>query len=175
MNTVLDIKHLTQIALCIALVSVWALPTAEAQRLGAGVHYWSTVDSLSDGFDRSGPSWFITYQNSLTPLMAYQLDVERFPSGFAGSSDAVYAPQFMLLLGHWIYAGVGIGILYADNDFANKPFYLLRAGLDIAVLPKLRLDIHANYHFSEWRGIRDAELREESDVITAGVALRFSF
>lgn len=161
-------------ALCLFL----ALPgVSEAgQRLGVGAHYWRTVDSIDDrDFDRDGVSWLVTYQNTLLPLLKYQVDLEMFPSSFAGSKKTVYAPQLLGIVGHWIYVGAGIGILYADSSFADRPFYLLRAGLDLPILPSLRLDINANYHFSEWKGISETADDIESDTITLGAALRLSF
>ena len=147
---------------------------ASAQRIGVGAHYWRTVDSLDD-FDRDGISYRLTFQNSLTPLLHYQLDLERFSRDFADLDDPLYAPQFMLLLGRWVYGGAGIGILYSDGDFGNKPFYLLRTGLDIALLPRLRLDVNANYYFSTWRGISSTVDNIDTDTITLGAAVRFAF
>lgn len=145
------------------------------QRIGAGLHYWRTVDSLGGEFDRDGVSYFLSYQTSVLPLLRLQADLQIFPSTFAGSDRTVYAPQALALVGKWIYAGVGVGILYADSSFADRPFYLLRAGLDLPILPSLRLDINANYHFSEWKGINEIASDIESDTITLGAALRLSF
>lgn len=153
-----------------------AVPAAAGQRIGAGAHYWRTVDSLdNDSFDRDGVSYLITYQGEVIPLVKYQTDLEIYRRGYAGSRYTVYAPQALAIVGGWVYGGVGIGILYADSRFANKPFYLLRAGLDLPILPRLRLDINANYHFSEWRGINRTAKDIESDTITIGGALRFAY
>lgn len=149
--------------------------SAQGQRLGLGAHYWRTVDTVPDGFDRDGLSYRLTFQNNITPLLHYQVDLERFPSGFGGIEKAVYAPQAMLLVGRWVYGGVGAGILYSDGDFADRPFYLFRAGLDLSLLPRIRLDINANYHFSEWRGLSEMGRDIDTDTVTLGAALRFVF
>lgn len=163
------------IAVALVLIgSTFLLQEASGQRIGVGAHYWRTVDTLPDEFDRDGISYRLTYQNSLTALTHYQIDLERFDRSFAGSDKPLYAPQAMLLLGRVIYGGVGIGILYSDGDFAKRPFYLLRAGLDISLLPRLRLDVNANYHFSEWRGVQDIAGDINSDTITVGAALRLA-
>ncbi len=169
-------RHSATRILLIALLCAPPVMALADQRIGAGLHYWRTVDSIDDrSFDRDGVSWLITYQNSLLPLLTYQADLEIFPSTFAGSERTVYAPQLLGIVGHWLYAGAGIGILYADNRFGDRPFYLLRAGLALPVLPRMRLDINANYHFSEWKGINRIARDIDSDVITFGAALRLAF
>ncbi len=169
-------RHTSLRLLLIALFCASPVIAEADQRIGAGVHYWRTVDSIDDrAFDRDGLSYVITYQGGLLPLLKYQTDLQIFPKTFAGSEKTVYAPQVLGIVGHWIYAGAGIGILYADGSFADRPFYLLRAGLDLPILPRLRLDINANYHFSEWKGINEIADDIESDTITFGAALRLVF
>ena len=163
------------LAIGILLVGCFVLAeSAQGQRIGVGAHYWRTVDTLPDGFDRDGLSYRLTFQNNLSPLLHYQVDIERLPSGYAGADKTVYAPQAMLLMGRWVYGGVGVGILYSDGDFADRPFYLVRAGVDISLLPRVRLDINANYHFSEWRGLSEMGRDIDTDTITIGAALRLA-
>ncbi len=164
-------KRLLLLALIVALPSI----SDAGQRIGAGIHYWRTVDSVDREFDRDGVSYLVTYQTSILPLLKLQTDLEIFPSTFAGSKNTVYAPQALGIVGGWLYAGAGIGILYADSSFADRPFYLLRVGLDLPILPSLRLDVNANYHFSEWKGINEIADDIESDTITLGAALRLAF
>ncbi len=161
----------------LAVATVLSLcSSAEAgNRLGVGAHYWRTVDSVGDDIDRDGVSWLVTYQGEVIPLLKLQVDLEIFPDNFAGAGETVYAPQALAIVGGWIYAGAGIGVMYANSEFADKPFYLLRAGLDLPILPSLRLDINANYHFSEWEGINETVDDIESDTVTLGAALRLEF
>ncbi len=81
------------------------------------------------------------------------------------------APQAYLLLGGALYGGVGAGIFYSDSDFADRPFYVLRAGLNIMPTANMTLDINANYRFTEW----DSDLMQDIDTDTAtlSAALRF--
>ena len=75
------------------------------------------------------------------------------------------------MIGGTLYAGAGIGIYYSDGNWADEPFYMLRAGLDFPILPFLYLDINANYRAGAFDELDEAE----SDAITLGVSARFSF
>jgi hypothetical protein len=161
--------------LLIVMAALLAFSSAVAQgqtRIGVGAHYWRTVDNLGDDFDRDGVSYLATVQRSLFPLLALQVDVERFPDGYAGSQDAVWGPQAFAIVGGAIYAGLGIGILYSDGDFADEPFYVARAGLDLELLPGIHFDINANYQFSEWSKINELDEEVDSDTVTLGAAIR---
>ena len=96
-----------------------------------------------------------------------------YPDGYAGSAKDVLSPQAFLLLGQGLYAGLGVGTLYADGDFSDTPFFIARAGLDIALFPALHLDINANYEFSDWDGINELDDNVDTDTVTLGAALRF--
>ncbi len=152
-------------------------PSAEARpnRLGIGANYWRAVDDLDKRFDRDGVSWLLTYQRTLSRLLALQGDVEWFQSGFAGAKHDVFAPQAFLLAGGSIYAGVGIGIYYSDGTFNDKPYYAVRAGLDMEILRTIHLDVNANYQFSEWDDINRLQDKLGSDTIFLGAAVRFEF
>jgi len=162
-------------ALLLAVVVTLPMTAFPDQRIGVGVHYWKTVDSLQEGMDEDGVSWLVTYQRSMFPLLKAQVDLEVFPSTYAGSRKTVYAPQVIAVVGGVLYAGAGIGILYTDRRFARRPFYLVRAGLDIPILPSVRLDLNANYHFSEWDGVNRMARDVSSDTVTLGAAVRWSF
>lgn len=145
---------------------------AEGTRIGGGVHYWRTVDSLEGEIDDNGLAPVVSVQQRLGDLLALQLDVELYPDGFAGSDKDVLAPQAFVLLGSGLYAGLGIGTLYADSNFSDNPFFILRAGIDLELLPELHVDVNANYQFSEWDGINTLDEDVDSDTITLGAALR---
>ena len=147
---------------------------AVENRIGAGVHYWKTIDELKDEFedlDDSGLAWMIVYQYKPVRLLAAELDVEIFPEGFAGSTDVAYAPQVYLVVGAAVYAAAGAGIVYTDE--LGDPFYALRAGLDLEVLPSIFLDINANYQVAEWRALRD--VKENVGSYTLGAAAKLEF
>ena len=169
-------RHLAMLVISGLAVLVLATASFGGSRIGAGMHYWKTLDDIDLGeIDESGVSWIVTYQYGAPSLIKFQADLEIFPEKFAGFQETALAPQVFVILGSVIYGGVGIGTYYVDGDFADNPFYLLRAGLDLELVPKLFLDINANYRFENWENI-DEQLEDiDTDVITLGAALRFAF
>lgn len=162
----------------LVLCGVVAAAPAEAaeRRLGFGVHYWQTLDDIDDeGFDEEidedGVSFLGSYQIVPGGLFSFEFDVEYFDAGFGGSPDSVISPQAFLLIGHGLYAGVGVGVGYSDgfeDDFSD-PFYMARAGFNIELLPSLFLDINANYQANAFNELDEAD----TDAITLGALLRF--
>ena len=73
--------------------------------------------------DEDGVSWLASYQYRPARALSFEADLEVFRKGFAGATENVYAPQAYLLIGSGLYAGVGTGIYYVDDDFADRPFY----------------------------------------------------
>jgi hypothetical protein len=146
-----------------------------ANRLGVGLHYWVALEDIDvDDVDEDGYSWIFSYQRVLTDYFKLEIDAGLTKEGYAGSDTTVWTPQAYLLIGKGIYAGVGVGINYFDDEFADDPFYALRAGLDLEIFPNLFLDINANYRFEEWD---TEEIKEDidTDTITLGAILRFQF
>ena len=142
-------------------------------RLGVGAHYWTTVDNLEDqDVDRHGFSWLGSYQY-WPSLLGVELDVEWFPEGYAGAVKDVYQPQAYLLFGKAVYAAAGIGGYYSDSTWGDKPFYALRAGLNLELLPSLYLDINGNYRFEDWSNLNASDIK--TDTITLGAAVRIAF
>lgn len=151
-----------------------AAPAAAEQRLGVGLHYWRTLDDLAGGddIDRDGLAGLLTYQYAPIGLFKVQVDLEYFDSGFGGATEAAYSPQVYLVVGGKIYGAVGVGVLYSDSleDNVSDPFYAFRVGSDFVILPRVHLDVNANYRTSEWDQI-DAD----TDTVTLGAAVRFAF
>lgn len=144
-------------------------------RIGAGVNYWRTIDNLDNhSFDSEGLSVIGTYQY-WPSLLGLELDVEWFDNGFGGSSKDVFAPQALLLVGTWIYAAGGLGYYFTDGDFAQDPFFVLRAGLNLELLPSLFFDFNVNYRFEEWDALQDRDTDIDSDTVMLGAALRLAF
>jgi opacity protein-like surface antigen len=146
-----------------------------ANRLGVGVHYWVTVDDIEiDDVDENGYSWIFSYQRTLADLLKVEIDTGLTKKGYAGSDTTVWSPQAYLLIGSTIYAGVGVGINYIGDEFADEPFYALRAGLDFEILSNIFLDINANYRFEDWD---TEEIKEDidTDTVTLGAILRIQF
>ncbi|MCA1808291.1 MAG: hypothetical protein ABR497_05300 [Kiritimatiellia bacterium] len=152
--------------------------TEQRHRLGGGAHYWRTIDRIKDDdykLDDNGVAWLVSYQFAPAALVKFEADVEIFPSGFGGYDKTTFAPQAYLVVGSGLYVAGGIGINYADGKFADDPFYAIRAGLDLEVLPSLHLDINANYRFIDWQNIKELDKHINTDTITLGAALRLAF
>ena len=170
------------VGLAVAALILAGSPAARADagdraphRLGFGAHYWKTLDQLKDdhkSIDDNGISWVGSYQYAF-PWLKLEGDVEVFPKGYYGSTETTLAPQALLLLGDRADAGAGIGAVYArDLDKRlSDPIYTLRAGLDLELLPRLHLDVNANYYFAEWE---DWD-RFDTDTVTLGGQVRLAF
>jgi hypothetical protein len=145
-------------------------------RIGVGANYWKVLDDVDvHNIDEDGFSWMLTYQYRLAAMLKLEADLEMFPEGFQGIDSAVYAPEAYLVLGSTIYAAAGAGILYADGDFADDPFYALRAGLDLEILPQVFLDLNVNYRFAKTTNLSDVAENVDTDTMTLGAALRLAF
>jgi len=144
------------------------------QTIGGGAHYWVAVDDIDiDDIDEDGLAWFVSYQVRPAALLTLEADLEFLPDDFAGADDTVLAPQAYVLVGSVIYAGAGIGIYYADDEFADEPFYVLRAGLNLELLPELHLDVSGNYRFTEWDDTITDDI--DTDTVTIAAAARLGF
>ncbi len=162
--------------------------SANPHRLGIGVHYWSSVPKVDlsgatidghrvesrDHGDEDGVSWLATYQYR-PGLLGVGLDVEWKDKGYVGATDDVFEPQLYIIVGTKLYAAAGIGGYYSDGKFADDPFTLLRAGVDLPIAGDLYLDIHAMWRFENWDSIKDRTTDDESDSFAAGVSLRLAF
>ena len=162
-------------ALCIvsffSVAALWSSLEAASPRVGVGANYWVALDDIdTDDFDEDGLSYYVTAQLPLGDLLKLDLQLERFEEGFAGSDEDVYSPQAYLLLGSSLYAGVGAGIYYADSEFSDTPYYGLRAGFSLELLPNILIDINANYRFEDWGGLNDEDIDE--DTLMLGAAAR---
>ncbi len=144
---------------------------AADHRIGFGIHHWQTVDDLADdGFedlDESGTSGIASYQYMPEGLFSFELDLEYFADGFGGSTESALSPQAYVLIGHGLYAGVGVGVIVSDGE-TSDPFYAAKVGTNISILPRLSLDLNANYRFDDWSLIDEAD----TDTVTLGALIR---
>jgi opacity protein-like surface antigen len=164
-------RFVVLILLCSSLAST---ARAASFSLGAGVHYWRTVNELGNAsFDRSGAAVMLSYQYLPEGLFKLEGDVEFFPRGFGGANDAAWSPQVYFLVGGRLYAGVGAGVIYSSSFDGrwSDVFYAARAGTDFALLPRVHLDINANYRFNDWNQLDQAN----TDTVTLGALLRLRF
>jgi hypothetical protein len=172
-------RHLTLTLIVLAAVSgAWSTAAEGSGRLGVGVHYWRTIDEIDlDDIDieESGLSWVASFQFGSSSMIKVQTDLEVFTSDFAGIDETLYSPQAFVLVGKSVYGGLGIGTYYFDGDFADSPFYLIRAGLDLQLAPRIYLDINGNYRFEEWKDLGEVVEEIDTDVVTLGAAVRLAF
>lgn len=143
-------------------------------QLGGGAHYWRTIDDIEDDedVDEDGFGWVASYQYK-PQLLGLGIDVEWKEKGFGGAPEDVYEPQAYLILGQSLYGAAGIGGYYTDGEFADDPFYLFRAGLDLELIPAIHIDIHAIYRFENWDTVENDATDIDTDTVTLGAALRF--
>lgn len=160
-------------ALWMLLAAFICLSTAQAEdsvhRIGAGANYWTVLEDIDvENVDEDGFSYFASYQYRPT-LIGLQADLEFLPDRFG--EDAI-APAAYLLLGKAIYAAAGAGILNLDGEWADDPFFALKAGLDLEVLPHVFLDVSASYRFDPETELEDAVDNIDTDTVFLGAAVR---
>ncbi len=144
---------------------------ANEARLGLGGTYWSTIDDIEDHVDDNGYSVYGSYQYWMS-LIGIEADIEFLPDKYG--EDAI-DPQVWILVGSAIYAGAGIGIEYRDGSFADEPFFALRAGLDLELLPSIYLDIYGLYRFNDKADLDNDRTDIDTDTVFLGTAVRFGF
>jgi hypothetical protein len=144
--------------------------------VGAGINYWHALKDIDfSEFDRNGTSWFVTCRSTGGHFIGWEADLEIMPEGFMASRKDVYAPQAYAIIRMVITGAVGIGWYYSDGDWADEPFYALRAGMEFPLLPRISLDVNANYRFTKWGDLKDenGDVKViDTDTIMLGAALR---
>jgi hypothetical protein len=166
-------------AAAVFLAALAAAPAASAaeHRIGGGIHYWRTLDDLEDeGFDleEDGTAYVVSYQFLPAGIFRFELGVEYFPEEFGGADEEVFSPQAFVLVGHGFYAGVGVGVLRSSGfsgDDVSDPFYAVRGGFELTLIPRLHLDLNANYRADAWNALEDVEI----DTLTLGAQVRIGF
>ena len=151
--------------------------SAGEHRLGFGLHYWQSLEQLDNDFPEfeiqdDGLSEVFSYQY-LAGFIRFEAAAEYFDKGFQGSHDWAVSPQVYILAGRGFYGGVGVGATYSDfaNGSWSDPYYIAKAGVDLLLLPKIHLDINADYRFLEWEDLDNYD----SDTITLGATVRVGF
>ena len=164
-------KKLVMMALVMGLTMASGKAWAGEHRIGAGANYWVAVDDIDDdSIDDDGFSYLVSYQYWMD-FLGVEVDMEILPDRFGETASA---PQAYLLLGGTIYGGVGIGLVRADGSFADDPFYALRAGLNLELLPSVFVDISANYRFNDSAQFEGDDTDIDTDTVFMGAALRFA-
>ena len=162
------------LVLLVALGLAGAAGAAE-HRFGFGGHYWVALDDFAEelDIDEDGIAPYFTYQFVPAGLFRLELDVEYFPDGFGGATSEAFAPAAYALLEWGLYGGLGVGVTYSDtldSDFSD-PFYAARLGWDFQILPRLHVDVNANYRANSFSDLEEYD----TDSITLGAAVRVAF
>jgi hypothetical protein len=151
---------------------------AADQYLGGGVRFFRTLNDVKvtdiGKIDTDGNSLIASYLIDPAGLLKFEIDLEYFDSGYGDQTGAIVSPQALALVGGKLYGGVGAGINYVqDNQLGDNTsgvFYIGRVGLDLTLLPRVRLDLNANYQTDVFDNIFDGA---SSDSITLGAIVRF--
>ena len=144
---------------------------AGEHRIGGGANYWVSIDDIEVGdnkLDDDGIAFFGSYQY-WPGLLGLEVDVEFLPDRFG---ESAVSPQAYLLVGKGVYAGVGIGTTYTDGDFVDEPFFALKAGFNIELLPGIYADIYGNYRFNDSADFEDEDTDIDTDTVFLGLAVR---
>ena len=173
-------RSITRAAAALALILLFpAVASAGEHRLGFGYHYWETLDNIDLGslgnLDDNGSAAVFSYQYLPGGLARFELDLEYSSSGFGGSTDTSYSPQAFILVGRLFYGGVGIGATKSDGfpsgDSWSDVWYAGRIGVEFLLLPKIHLDINANYRAKAFQDLNQAK----TDAMTLGASIRVGF
>ncbi|MDK9706692.1 MAG: hypothetical protein OEL83_06535 [Desulforhopalus sp.] len=142
-------------------------------RIGGGANYWVALEDIEFGdkkYDKNGVAYLASYQY-WQGLLGLELDLEFLPDRFG---ESALAPEAYILLGRAVYCGLGVGIMYSDEEFAEKPFFALRAGLNLEILPSLYADFYGNYRFNDSAELEGKDTNIDTDTVFLGMALRIA-
>ncbi len=164
-------KQLFTAALTLLLCAFPSLLLAGTARIGGGLSYWTSIEDLDDWDDKDGYSLYVSYQY-WEGLIGFEADLEFLPDRFG---ENAVSPHAWLLIGDFIYGGIGIATTYTDGDWADEPSYALRAGLAFHVMPRIIADINTTYRFNDLADFDDEKSDIDTDTLFLGAAVRFEF
>jgi len=155
----------------LVLAGALAAPAQAAGRFGGGVHYLRTLGDIKDspGFNENALAFLASYQIDAM-MLKLEGDVEWILD-YGGTGNALIQPQAYVLLGDFVYGGVGIGTGYFDGEWWSDPFYALRAGVNLT-LAGLDFDAYALYRFQDTEVFEEFG-KQDLDSITFGAQIRF--
>jgi len=162
------------LALAAGLQPAWA---AE-HYVGGGARFFRTLNDVEidniGKIDADGNSLIVSYLADTAGLFKIEFDIEYFGNGYGEQTGAIVSPQLLVLVGGKLYGGVGAGIQYVqDNlvgDDASDVFYIGRLGLQFTLLPRLKLDLNANYQTDVFDKVFNGA---SSSSVTLGAMARF--
>jgi hypothetical protein len=166
---------------CSALLATLATPDAAfaaKHELGLGLRYWTALSDLDDeglpeDLEDDGLAWVGSYLFDVEGPLKFALELEYAREGFGGSTSSAWTPQALVLVGGTFYGGVGIAITESSSLPGNRsdPFFVGRLGLDLALLPRLSLDINLNWQADAFNQLDNLD----SDALTLGAIVRYRF
>ena len=160
----------------LALCAPGAARAAAGFEIGLGANYWYSLDdAVEKSYDNKGLGYMISSRIMFSDYLGVGLELERSPDHVIALEEELYAPAAYLIIGNWIYAGLGIGTYYYDGDFYDDTWYALRAGIKFNLFPHLVLDINANYRMDKWKDMGHVKDDIDTDNVIAGAALRLAF
>ncbi len=158
---------------CLCLLLFPCHVNAAEHRLGGGINYWYSIDELKGDdfkFDDTGFGIIGSYQY-WGGLIGIEADIELLPDRFG---ENALSPQAYFLVGGGLYAGIGVGTTYIDGNFSNEPFYALRAGYCMELLPNIYADIYTTYRFNDNAKLDDIKDDIDTDSLFLGATVRFT-
>lgn len=159
------------IAIAVVAALIASANVASASSIGGGVHYLRNLGDISDnGYEPNNFSILGSFQMPLA-MLTLEADVE-YMFDLMGTDEGAWLPQAYALIGGMIYGGLGIGIINADGEWADNPFYNLRAGVNLP-LSAMNLDVYGTYQF--WSDDQlEAATGDDLDSVTFAAVLRFN-
>jgi hypothetical protein len=145
----------------------------KTHQFGLGVNFWDTTDEPID-YDSSGMSYFGTYR--YTPgLWGIEANLEYYPEDSVYTdNDVVWEPQALFVIGSWIYGAAGIGWPIGDSEIANQPAAYLKAGLNLSILPLVKLDISGKYKYQRLKDFSDNNKKHTVDGFVIGASINIA-
>jgi hypothetical protein len=176
-NKTTEIRNEMKRGMLVVLLLSIAIPAVNSpaadHRIGGGINYWVALEDIevdNKKIDNDGVAYLASYQY-WPGLLGLELDLEILPDRFG---ETAFAPEAYILLGRSIYCGLGIGIIYSDEEFAEEPFFALRAGLNLELLPGIYADLYGNYRFNDSAQLKGDETNIDTDTVFLGAALRLA-
>jgi hypothetical protein len=163
------------LALCGAILAAAPCAADTEHAIGFGFHYLTVLEDIRPELDEDGISYVLSYRFRPVEYVGIQAEFEVYPDEFLGLEDPIVFPQGFFMLGKTVYVGAGLGLMYYDGEFSSSPTGILRAGLDLELVPHLSVNLHANYLFTEWNDLEDVDQDIDTDTITLGAAARITF
>jgi hypothetical protein len=155
------------------VVTTASIASAGGVSLGGGIHYLHNVGDIDENgvnLDKNNLG-FIGSLMGRAAFLKLEAQGEYIPN-YLGTDEAMWIPQAWALLGSTLYAGAGIGIAHFHGDWANDPFYALRAGVNLP-LGAVGLDMYGAYQFWNSDAFDDVN-HDDLDSITFAALLRFN-